>query len=212
MWNWGVHAGKLSGPFPSKGLKYPKQEEKLPFMTWQEIERAIAACGNANELWDCLYLTRPELDELLTFLKEHASHGWIFPAVAFAAHTGARRSELLRVLVSDVDFEAGTVLLREKKRSRKQRTTRRVPLSPFLRQVLTDWLAVHPGGPYLFCPAGVVARSKKRSRTTGYKGDKLRASTLKGRLAGVRQREQPAAGALTRDEAHDHFKRTLAGS
>ena len=28
----------------------------------------------------------------------------------------------------------------------------------------------------------------------------------------MRKRERPPAGALTKDEAHDHFKRTLAGS
>ena len=48
-------------------------------------------------------------------------------------------------------------------------------MTPFLRQVLEEWLAVHPGGPHLFCHAGEVGRSKKRSKTTGYKGDKTRA-------------------------------------
>src|SRR5262249_26294574 len=95
---------------------------------------------------------------------------------------------------------------------RKQRTTRRVPLTPFLAGVLKGWLAVHPGGPALFCQGGAVGRSRKRSRTTGHKGEKTRASSLKGRLAAVRKREVPAASALTRDEAHDHLKRTLAGS
>jgi integrase len=104
------------------------------------------------------------------------------------------------------------VLIREKKRSRKQRTTRHVSLSPSLTSVLRDWLAVHPGGPHLFCQQGVVARSKKRSSTTGHKGQKDRATTLKGRVAEVRRRERLGLTALTKDEAHDHFKRTLVGS
>jgi integrase len=87
-----------------------------------------------------------------------------------------------------------------------------MPLTPFLAGVLRDWLAVHPGGPVLFCLAGVVARSKKRSRTTGHRGEKKRASTLKGRMAGVRRREEPPVATLSPKEAHDHFKRTLAGS
>src|SRR5579871_3504251 len=29
-WNWGVHAGVLKGVFPSKGLRFPKEEEKEP--------------------------------------------------------------------------------------------------------------------------------------------------------------------------------------
>ena len=101
------------------------------------------------------------------------------------------------------------VLVHEKKRSRGQRTTRRVPLTPLLKKVLRDWLAVHPGGPALFCHAGAVARSKKRSETTGHQSGKKRSSSLKGRMATVKKREQPAQAALTRNEVHDHFKRVL---
>jgi integrase len=64
--------------------------------------------------------------------------------VATAAYTGARRSELLRMEVADVDFEGGTLLVREKKRSRKQRTTRHVSLTPALAQLLKDWLVCLP--------------------------------------------------------------------
>ncbi len=78
--------------------------------------------------------------------------------------------------------------------------------------MLKDWLAVHPGGPALFCHAGTVARSKKRSRTTGHQDEKKRPSSLKGRMATVKKRERPAQAALTRNEVHDHFKRVLAGT
>jgi integrase len=78
---------------------------------------------------------------------------------------------------------------------------------------MEDWLSVHPGGQYLFCSADEVARSKKRSRTTGHPSQKKRPTTLKGRMATVKIRsERPIPGALTKDEAHDHLKRTLAGS
>jgi integrase len=103
---------------------------------------------------------------------------------AFAAHTGARRSELIRAEVADVDFDAGTVLIREKKRARGQRTTRRVPLSSRLSDALKNWLTIHPGGPMLFAQHADVPHSKTK-RTT--------------------------STPVTRDEAHDHFKRTLAG-
>src|SRR5262249_40666926 len=96
--------------------------------------------------------------------------------------------------------------------SRKQRTTRHVALTPFLKGVLQEWLADHPGGRFLFCQDDLVARSKKRSRTTGHKGEKTRATSLKGRLATVRKRERAGVLPLTKDEAHDHFQRTLAGS
>jgi integrase len=44
--------------------------------------------------------------------------------VAFAAYTGARRSEVLRALVTDIDLDGGVVTLREKKRARGKRSTR----------------------------------------------------------------------------------------
>jgi len=61
--------------------------------------------------------------------------------VCFAAHTGARRSELLRVEIADIDFEDKAVLINEKKRARGKRTPRRVPLAPVLAGVLK--VAVH---------------------------------------------------------------------
>ena len=106
-----------------------------------------------------------------------ACDAWIYPMVFTAAHTGARRSELIRMRVADVDFASGTLLVREKKRSKGRRTTRRVPLSAELAAVLKEWLAAHPGGPQLFCHAGEVGRSKKRSRTTGHQSGPGRART-----------------------------------
>jgi integrase len=50
---------------------------------------------------------------------------------------------------------------------------------------MRDWLGDHPGGQYLFCLPAVVGRSKTR---------------------------RSAPSPVTRDEAHDHFGRTLAGS
>jgi integrase len=214
-WNWAALTGLVKGSFPSKGLVYPKVDEKPPFMTMAEIERRVTNSMPEAEramLWDCLYLTQAELPKLLEHVKANAAYPWIYPMVCLAAHTGARRSEILRVLVQDVDFEAMTVLIREKKRSRKQRTTRRVPLTPLLATVLKEWLAQHPGGSALFCHSGEVFRSKKRGRTTGHQSGKARPTTNKERRAAVRKRELPPPGAITKDEAHDHLKRTLAGS
>ena len=208
--------GLVQGIFPAKGLVYPKADEKPPFMTWQEVERRVRAGGLSKEqvaeLWDCLYLRKEEVEEFLGFVKENAAHAWVYPLVCTAAHTGARRSALLRIEVADMDFDADTILIREKKRSRKQRTTRHVSLTPFLKQVLRDWLSAHPGGKNLFCQTGEVAWSKKRSRTTGHKDEKTRPSSLKGWIATVRGRESVSVLPVTRNEAHDHFQRTLAGS
>jgi integrase len=165
-WNWGVEAQLLTGRFPNKGLLYPKIDEKEPFQTLREIERKVARGGltpaEEKAVWDCLFLTVPEINKLLPFVYANANHGFVYPMFAFACHTGARRSEMLRARIDDIDFGNGTVLLRERKRSRERRTTRRVPLSPFLERVLRKWIANHPGGQFLFCHEQEVIRSKKQ--------------------------------------------------
>jgi integrase len=210
-WNWGMRMKLVSGPCPVKGLVYPKADEKLPFQTCAEIERQLDGLKDKQreELWDALYLTLPEIDAFLADVKASAAHPWIYPLVATAAHAGLRRSELVRVRKADVDFEAMILTVRERKRARGKRTTRRVPLSTVLAAILRDWLAIHPGGPYLFAQAEEVFRSKKRSRTTGHANGKWRPKSLKGRLAGVSVRERPGILPLTIDEVSDHFRRTI---
>ena len=213
-WNWGEAAGLLSGTFPSKGLVYPKADEKPPFMTREEIKKRIKpgiSEAQVSELWECLYLDHEEITSLVEYVKEHARHPWVHPMVAFAAHTGARRSEILRAEVGDVDFDNGAVLIRERKRSSTHRTTRRVPLTTTLRELLEVWIAEHPGGDALFCHAGEVERSKKRSRTTGHQSGVGRAKTTAGRSASVTTRKPIACGPLTKDEVHHHLKKVLAG-
>jgi integrase len=187
-WNWAVQMGYVTGTFPNRGLKYPKAEEKPPFQTWQEIDRQIARGVSGPEerdLWDCLFLTLPEIAELLQHVKATARHPFIYPMFCFAAHTGARRSEMLRARINDVDLEAAIVSIHERKRAKGKRTSRRVALTPFLVGVLKEWFANHPGGQHLFCHELQVCRSKTK---------------------------RVEYGPLTRDEANDHFKRTLAGS
>jgi hypothetical protein len=92
-------------------------------------------------------------------------------------------------------------------------STRRAPLTQVVIGALKEWLAIHPGGRVLFCHAGEVAHSKKRSRTTGHQNGKERRTTMKGRMETVRKRREiPGPAALTVGESYDHFKRTLAGS
>jgi integrase len=216
-WNWGLKMKLVQGRYPYEGLRYPKTDEKPPFQTRQEIERRISIGGITPEqtaqLWECLYFQVYEIADLLAFLKQAHDHAWIYPLVCMAAHTGARRSELLRSEVADVDFEGGTLLIRERKRIKGKRSTRRAPLTPQLREALLSWLEVHPGGPALFCHAGEVPRSKKRSSTTGHRHGDSRPTTLKGRLATVRKRGTPPSPTpLTASECHHHVKRLLRRS
>jgi integrase len=186
VWNWGVQHGHLTGKFPNKGLKYPKGKEKRPFMQYTEIERLVVGMDEKEqaELWECLFLTLPEIAELLKHVKEAARQPFIYPMFVFAAHTGARRAEILRSKVRDIDFAGNFITIHERKKSHDRLTTRRVPMSPLLKSVMHEWLATHPGGEFTFCQ-GAVVRSKSRRTVI-----------------------QP----VRRDEAHDHFKRTLAGS
>ncbi len=215
-WNWGRHTGLVPGEWPGRGLVYRKTKEKPPFQTRAEIRRRIArgglTDGQKRELWESLYLAADELSVFLGHVSSAARHAFIYPMICTAAHTGARRSELLRAQVSDVDFEAGVITLREKKRVRGRQTTRRVPLSTFLAGVLRQWIADHPGSQHLFCLAGEIARSKKLSRTTGHLSGKNRPGSLKTRLVNVRERHRPGILPVTEDQAADHFARTLKGS
>ena len=162
----------MSGPFPSNGLRFPKTDEKPVYRTRAEIERRLAggalAPSEAAALWDALYLRREEIAELLGYVKAHQTLPWVYPLICTAAHTGARRSELLRLCPTDVNFDSGHIEIQERKRSRVERTTRRVEMSLMLAEVLQEWLANHPGGSALFCQTGLVSRSKKRSPTTGH--------------------------------------------
>src|SRR5262249_25005078 len=77
---------------------------------------------------------------------------FLYPMFVLAAHTGARRSEMMRSRVEDFDFEERTVLIREKKRDKTKRLTfRRVPMSPLLAEVFAAWFARHSGGIYTLC-------------------------------------------------------------
>jgi integrase len=188
-WNWAAHGGLLKGAFPARGLRFPKEEEQEPFRTFAEIEAIIAAEKPDDErreaLWQALYLTRPELEAFLAHVRQNATLPWVYPMVVFAAYTGARRSEMLRALASDVDLSGGVVTIREKKRVVGKRSTRTAPITPRLAEAIREWLAMRPESPFLFCQAEKVSRSRTR-------------------------RDGPTA--VTKDEAHDHFKRAISGS
>jgi integrase len=163
IWNkWGTRAGLVSIPLSLRNLEYTKAKEKPLFQTWEQIERRIArgqlSMEDQGVLWDALFLTVPEVEQVLDVVK-HAKYKsknshfpWVYPMFAFCAYTGARRSEMLRCRIEDIDFDAGEVVIREKKKDRRKvETQRRVPMPKKLREVLQEWLAIHPGGPFAFC-------------------------------------------------------------
>ncbi len=154
IWNWAALHKHVVGLAPTQGLQYPKRDEKPPFMTRSEIERVVARGGltgeEEKELWNSLFLKTEEISELLQQVKNVAIQPFIYPMLVFVAHTGARRSELLRSEVDDFDFDSGMVKVREKKRSRKNAITfRHIPMTKYLRNVMSNWFEEHhPGGRY----------------------------------------------------------------
>jgi len=105
----------------------------------------------AAELWECAFLTADELDELLSYVKVTADHPFTYPMFVFCAHTGARRSEMARASVADLDFRDGFVTLHERKKSRETKTTRRVPMSGLFRRVMKEWVRGRSGSLFTRC-------------------------------------------------------------
>ena len=163
-WNWAKRMGYVQNDFPGAGLVYPKGKEKLPFMTWSEIERRIASGGEPEELWECLFLREKEIDKFLDFVQQRKAPVWVYGLCVMAAHTGARRSEMLRAERQDVDYEAGIITIREKKRVRGKITTRRVPISSRLKEALDSLPAVNG---HLFGELSVQSVQKAFMRVVG---------------------------------------------
>ena len=91
-----------------------------------------------------------KLRPALAHAKTAARQTVIYPMLCFAAYTGARRSEVLRSELDDLDFVSSVITIREKKRVRGKMSTRTVPMQPTLRKVLTNWLTEHPGSNFTF--------------------------------------------------------------
>jgi integrase len=131
----------------------PKPAEKERFQTWQQITRRIkreSLCSKqAAPIWASLFLDEQQVADLLLQVQKNALRPFIYPMYAFAAYTGARRSEILRSHVDDFDFEQRLVRIREKKRRKNlSSSTRFVPLNQHLVSIMQEWFDVHPGGGY----------------------------------------------------------------
>jgi integrase len=150
-WNWARRQLNLAESFPGVKLDFAKVEEALPFMSWEEAEARIAAGDDPERIWDCVYLKHNEVAELLAWVQTRQVSPWVYPMFVFAGHTGARRSEIVRALPSDVDLKGGVVTIREKKRDKNRYTTRRVPMTPLLKDVLAKWMLRREKGKPLFC-------------------------------------------------------------
>lgn len=181
VWNWAFRQGHVPTKFPEVELVFPKEKQPEPFRTYDQITAILARGGidkrRERELWDGLFLNPKEIDEALEHVRRKARTCYLYPLLVAAAHTGARRSELLRARVEDIDFDAKLVLLREKKRNRDRETFRTVDMTPFLESVMRNYFAEdHPGGVYAFCskPNEMLTDGQTwKAFLTGMKGSKF---------------------------------------
>jgi integrase len=153
-------------------------------MTWKEIERRITAAGDSEELWEYLFLRENEIEHFLDFVQKRKAPAWVYPMCVMAAHTGARRSEMLRAERQDVDFEAGILTIREKKRMRGKITTRRVPISSRLKKALSALPAINGS---LFGELSVQAVQKAFKRVVGKHASSAKNGEAKARTEAKRR-------------------------
>ena len=159
VWNWSFRQGGVPVKYPGGEFVYAKEKQAEPFRTHAQITSIIGRGGSMSsrrlrELWDGLFLDTTEVAEVLEIVRRKSlSHAtWLYPFIVVAAYSGARRGELFRAKIEDFDFEAGLILLREKKRSKDKETHRTVDMTSFVATVLKDYFASnHPGGEFAFC-------------------------------------------------------------
>lgn len=159
IWLWARYRKHVRGQCPivddygRRIISIPKPVEKERFQTWQQITRRIKRESLEQEqaapLWESLFLDEAQVGELLDYVRLHAQAPFVYPMYAFAAYTGARRSEILRSQVDDFDFDQRLVRIREKKRKKDfASSTRFVPLNRHLVTIMEKWFDEHPGGKY----------------------------------------------------------------
>ncbi len=155
--NYAQSCGDVAVVLPLKDIKFPKVAVKEPFQTWDEIEQKIQRFNlddkKAKLLWERLFLREHEVVELLKHVEQQGRYPFVLPMVAFAALTGARRSEIVRSQVDDFDFDRKLVRIREqKRRPDTSESYRYVQLGIRLTGIMRDWFASgHPGGRYAIC-------------------------------------------------------------
>lgn len=82
IFNWALKQELVDKAPSLRGLVYGKRDEKPPFMTRTEIERIINRGGLSKaeiaKLWDAMYLTIPEVHEVLELVKTQARYPFIY--------------------------------------------------------------------------------------------------------------------------------------
>ena len=156
VWTYAQDEDIVDSPFPGRRLRLPKPGAKPPFQTKEQIERILNTRSHTaqerKEIWQRVFLTLGEIEHFLDHVEQTADYPFIYPMFVMAAHTGARRSELIRSQLDDIFFAEQVMSIREKKRVRHRQSIRTVPISTRLQKALSKWFDCHPGGSFTFQP------------------------------------------------------------
>jgi site-specific recombinase XerD len=119
FFNW-CTKNKYLADNPFKGIEKPKMESKIPeFYSEAEIEKLMYHIH--EQPWPSEFLRKRNYALLATFLM-----------------TGVRRSELIGLKLTDINFEENTITIRgENSKSRRDRI---IPLAQRLKDILHDYL------------------------------------------------------------------------
>jgi integrase len=161
VWTWAYDRGHTPTPptWKLQSVQLPKDKGRESFKQYKEISTIIGR-GKVSEaeqarLWETLYLTGQELQELLVYVRDNATAPWVYPMVAMVAMTGCRRSEMVRSRIDDWDMGNQVVHVREKKRDTSvDYTTRTVDVHPQLSEIMQGWFKSHPGGQHAITADG----------------------------------------------------------
>ena len=155
FWKIATTRKYVATPSPTVGVIIPKIEDVKPFRTWEQIESIVERKGldsiEAQNEWDSLFLRENEIEELLKFVKDQTKDKfYIYAAFAFAAYTGARRSEIIRSEIDDFNFVNSSITLRQKKKDHSLSISyREVALHPKLTEIMKEYFdRHHVGGKY----------------------------------------------------------------
>ncbi len=167
MFNWGQNNNLISDlkHFPSQNLNYPADRELPRFECFDDVLEKTAGLdpesADFKELWSCVFLTKPNIEELLDHVQINSTFSFVYPMFTDAAHTGTRRSELLRSQLFDWDEKYWTI--REKKRKKSTASMRTVPVSARMAAATTAWINGERSKdqPFLFCHTGGTRSNSK---------------------------------------------------
>jgi integrase len=107
--SWAQNHEFIDRPLPKRACGIRRPRTSRHFRPAQKssgrLPRAAFLQDDEADLWDPAFLMLPEIEKMLKCVRKRAGHRLLYPAFVFAAHTRARRSEIRRSRIEDLDCE-----------------------------------------------------------------------------------------------------------